>query len=59
MLFSKAFAVKYAEEGGEKKRDAFNGGQWLQVSDVTDSWPIIVRRFGVFDPLKHSAAKGI
>lgn len=28
-------------------------------SDVTDSWPIIVRRFGVFDPLKHSAAKGI
>lgn len=29
------------------------------MRDVTDSWPIIVGRFGVLDPLKHSAAKGI
>ena len=41
------------------KKNAFNASQWLQVRDVTDSWPIIVRRFGVLDPLKHSAAKGI
>jgi len=42
-----------------RKKDAFNAAQWLQVRDVTDSWPIIVQRFGVFDPLKHSAAKGV
>ncbi len=41
-----------------EKEDAFNAGQWLQVSDVTDSWPIIVWRFGVFDPLKHFCCWG-
>lgn len=42
----------------KRKADTSNGGRWLQVSDVTDSWPFIVGRFGVIDPLKRRRCQG-
>lgn len=43
----------------EKKKMLLMVGQWLQVRDVTDSCFHYCWIFGVFDPLEHSAAKGI
>lgn len=41
-----------------EKKDAFNAGQWLQVSDVTDSWPIIVSEIWCVWPPKAFCCQG-